>query len=92
MFKINQHQPNSVLGDFDYEKQSFEDLDINPYEVVVAVAKKAREINEKAQKYLSNEYEIHPANIALKKIESEEIDFTYEDEQSKSSEDASKEE
>ncbi|MFC1508357.1 DNA-directed RNA polymerase subunit omega [Candidatus Omnitrophota bacterium] len=89
--KNNQHQQNKVLGDFDYEKQSFEDLDINPYEVVVAVAKKAREINEKAQKYLSNEYEIHPANIALKKIETEEIEFSYEDEQPKPSEDATKE-
>ena len=89
MLKIYQPaKKNQIIGEFDYEKQSFDHLGINPYEVVVAVSKKAREINDKAQKYLNSEYEIHPANLALKKLESEEIAFTYDDEQSKFSADA----
>lgn len=91
LLKNYKPQKNKVLGEFDYEKQSFENLDVNPFELVVAVSKKAREINEKAQKYLSSEYEIHPTNIALKKI-TEEVAFTYEDEHPKPSEDAIKKE
>jgi len=69
--------------DVDYEKQGFDELDINPYELVIAVSKKAREINTKAIKYLGAEVQIRPINMALNKLKSGDIEFTY-DEQKKS--------
>ncbi len=61
----------------DFENQSFENLDVNPYEVVIAVSKKAREINSKALKYLGPEVEIKPISIALNKLKNEEVSFEY---------------
>ena len=71
-----------VEDNYSFEKQPFDDLKVNPYEIVVAVAKKAREINEKAQKFLGQEYDVHPINLALKKLEGKKIRFVYNDEKS----------
>ena len=68
-----------------YEKQVFDDLGINLYEVVIAVSKKAREINNNALKYLGPETEINPVNIALTKLKNTNIKFVYGDEQKKDS-------
>lgn len=71
--------------EIDYEKQAFDELDINSYELVIAVSKKAREINEKAQKYLGSATVIKPVNLALKKIEDHQAKFVYLDEKNTSS-------
>jgi len=63
----------------DFENQDFEELDINPYELVIAVSKKAREINSKALKYLGPETEIKPISIALNKLQSDTIEFKYDE-------------
>lgn len=78
---INNQGPviKKLDDDIDYEKQDFESLSINNYEIVVAVSKIAREINTKAQKYLGPEYEIRPANIALKKLRKDDITFVYDE-------------
>ena len=82
---MNNYQPPEVIkveDNYSFEKQPFDALQVNPYEIVVAVAKKAREINEKAQKFLGPEYDVHPINLALKKLESKKIRFVYNDEKS----------
>ena len=56
-----------------------EDLDANPYEVVIAVSKLAREMNTKAQKYLNPETEVKPVNLAMKELEDTDIVFQYTD-------------
>lgn len=71
--------------EIDYEKQAFDELDINAYELVIAVSKKAREINEKAQKYLGSATVIKPVNLALKKIEDHQAKFVYLDKKNTSS-------
>ncbi len=59
--------------------QSFEEMDANPYELVIALSKKAREFNSKAMKYLGPETEIKPISVVLHKLYNEEnIAFTYE--------------
>ena len=65
--------------DIDYEKNVFDEVDVNPYEVVIAVSKTARQINDKAQKYMGPEVDIRPINIALKKLEGDEVTFVYDD-------------
>jgi len=73
----------------DYENQSYEDMDVNPYELVIAVSKKAREINYKAMKYLGPEVEIKPISMALNKLRESNVSFSYTDnEQTPSSEDS----
>ena len=66
-----------------YEKQDFDNLGINPYEVVIALARKAREINDKALKYLGAEDEINPINIALEKLNNKNIKFVYGNDEKK---------
>ena len=63
----------------DFENQNFEDLDINPYELVIAVSKKAREINSKALKYLGPETEIKPISIVLNKLKDGDVSFKYDE-------------
>ena len=65
--------------DIDYEKNVFDEVDANPYEIVIAVSKMARQINDKAQKYMGAEVDIRPINIALKKLEGDEVTFVYDD-------------
>ena len=71
---------DKLFNEIDYERQSFENLDINPYEIVVAVAKEAREINDKAQKFLGPEFEVSPANMALRKLDNKKVEFVYDEE------------
>jgi DNA-directed RNA polymerase subunit K/omega len=61
----------------DFEKQSFDNLGVNPYEIVVALSKTAREINDKAQKYLNPGVEINPVTMALRRLNSG-ARFTYD--------------
>jgi DNA-directed RNA polymerase subunit K/omega len=69
----------------DYESLSIESYNVNPYELVLAVSKEARKINHKAQKYLGPEVGIKPVNLALKKLDVEDISFEYltDDEEAK---------
>jgi len=64
----------------DYEHQRIDDVDVNPYELAIALAKKAREINAKAQKYLGPETAIKPVNIVLNKLNEEDVEFAYREE------------
>jgi DNA-directed RNA polymerase subunit K/omega len=54
-----------------------EGLDANPYEVVIAVSKLAREMNTKAQKFLGPEVEIKPVNLAMTELVDPETVFQY---------------
>ena len=74
---------NKIDDDIDYEKQIFDELEVNPYEIVVAVAKTARAINDKAQKYLGPEFEVRPTNMALKKLSKGNVKFFYDEEKPK---------
>lgn len=60
-----------------YENQAFDDLEINPYEVVIAVSKAARDINDKAQKYLSHDQEINAIGMALARLKTKDVKFVY---------------
>ena len=60
-----------------YDKQVFDDLGVNPYEVVIAVSRMARDINDKAQKYLSHDCDVHPVSVAMKSIQSRRVHFKY---------------
>ncbi len=70
----------------DYENQAFDNLDINPYEVVIAVSKAARDINDKAQKYLSHDQEINAIGMALERLKAKTVKFVYKDEPEKDGE------
>ncbi len=74
--------------DYDYEHQPFDELEINPYELVIAVSKAAREINTKAQKYLGPESPLKPINLALGKIKREKIDFEYQEQNAAAGQDS----
>ena len=74
------HSIKKIDDIIDYEKQNFEGFGVNSYEIVVAVSKTAREINIKAQKFLGPEYEIRPANVALKKMRKDNVKFVYDKE------------
>ena len=69
--------------DVDYEKQNFEEMDANPYEIVIAAAKYAREVNEKFRKYFGSDCDVQPRNIAVKKLESDSLHLIYENEEEK---------
>jgi hypothetical protein len=62
---------------FNYDKMDFDDLGVNPYEVVIAVSKMARDINNKAQKYLGHECDIHPISVAMNRLQSKKGHFNY---------------
>jgi hypothetical protein len=68
---------------FNYDKLEFDDLGVNPYEVVIAVSKMARDINDKAQKYLSHDCDIHPIDVAMKRLHSKQRQFKYGEETGK---------
>ena len=54
--------------EIDYEEQSFDDMDANPYEIIIAAAKYSREINEKVRKYFGSDVDAQPRNLAMKKL------------------------
>ena len=69
--------------------QSIEQFDANPYELVIALSKKAREFNSKAMKYLGPETEIKPISVVLNKLYTEEgVSFSYDAEEENAAEDA----
>jgi hypothetical protein len=63
----------------DFENQAFDDLSINPYEIVIAVSRMAREINDKARKYLPPDQDVNSISLALKRL-GKEARFTYNSE------------
>ena len=65
----------------DVENQSFEVEGANPYEIAVATAKYAREINERARKYLGSDVNIYPRSLALQKFEDEQTTVVYASEE-----------
>jgi DNA-directed RNA polymerase subunit K/omega len=67
------------------DKQVFDDLGVNPYEVVIAVSRMARTINDKAQKYLGHGCDINPIDVAMKRIQSRRVHFEYDKEKEKQS-------
>lgn len=73
-----------IDDEIDYERQIFDELDVNNYEIVVAVAKAARDINVRAQKFLGPEFEVRPTNMALKKLKKDTVKFVYDEEISNS--------
>jgi DNA-directed RNA polymerase subunit K/omega len=64
----------------DFENQAFDDLGINPYEIVIAVSRMARDINDKARKYLPPEQDVNAISVALKRL-GKDVRFTYDSEQ-----------
>lgn len=65
--------------EIDYEKQSFEDLNGNLYEISVATSRYAREINDKMRKFFGSEINVQPRNLAMKKLQNKEVKFIYTD-------------
>jgi len=61
----------------DYERQLFDKINANPYEIAVAASKYAREINERARKYFGSDVDIQPRNLAMKKLENENMEIVY---------------
>jgi len=68
---------NKFKVEIDYEKQSFEDVDANLYEIAIATAKYAREVNEKIRKYFDSDINAQPRNLAMKKLEKEKGVIVY---------------
>jgi len=69
--------------DFPFGEEGFDTLPINPYELVIAASKKAREINNKVQKYLSPEIKVKPMSMTMKKLLDKEARFEYVEEKKK---------
>jgi hypothetical protein len=65
--------------DVEYDKVIYEEMDVNPYEVVIGLAKKSREVNERALKFFGTEVEFRPKNVAMKKMLKKGAKFTYEE-------------
>lgn len=65
------------------DKQVFDDLGVNPYEVVIAVSRMARDLNDKARKYLGHGCNINPISVAMKRIQSRQVHFEYNKENDK---------
>ena len=87
---IHNHQetlPNRPDEDIDYSQQNFDELDANPYEIVVAIAKAAREINDKVQKYYGPDFELRPTNLLLKKLQTGEASIGYNSKDKNSTDD-----
>jgi hypothetical protein len=59
---------NKLKVSIDFERKSLEDTQFNPYEVVVASSKYARELNDRARKFFGPAVEIQPRNIAIKSV------------------------
>ena len=74
---------DKIKVEIDYENQPFENMKINPYEIVIAAAKYAREVNEKFRKYFGSDCDVQPRNIAVKKLESDSLHLIYENEEEK---------
>ena len=74
---------NKFKVEIDYEKQSFEDINAIPYEIVIAAAKYAREVNEKVRKYFDSDIDTQPRNLAMKKLEKEKGKIFYIEEKEK---------
>ena len=70
-----------LKAEIDYEKQSFENMKANPYEIAVAASKYAREINDRVRKHFGSEIDVKPRNLAMKKLEDGNIEFTYDKEE-----------
>ena len=68
---------DKLAATVNYEKQMFDQLGVNPYEIVIAVSRSAREINDKAYKFLGPGVEVNPVTVALNRL-GKSPDFTYE--------------
>ena len=66
--------------DFAFGEKGFDNLPVNPYELVIAASKKAREINNKVQKYLSPEIKVKPMSMTMKKLLDKDVRFEYVEE------------
>ena len=74
---------NKLKVKIDYERQSFDDIDANSYEIAVATSKYAREVNDRARKYFGSDVDIQPRNLAMKKLENENMEIVYIEEKNK---------
>lgn len=74
---------NKLKVKIDYEQQSFDNINANSYEIAVAVSKYAREVNDRARKYFGSDVDIQPRNLAMKKLENENMEIVYVEEKNK---------
>ena len=74
---------NKLKVKIDYEQQSFDDKNANDYEIAVATSKYAREVNDRARKYFGSDVDIQPRNLAMKKLENENMEIVYIEEKNK---------
>jgi DNA-directed RNA polymerase subunit K/omega len=63
----------------DFEKLSFISKNMNPYETAVATARYARSLNDRVRKYYGPEVNIHPRNIAVRKMTEKGTHVVYKD-------------
>ena len=68
---------NKLKVKIDYEQQSFDKINANSYEIAVAVSKYAREVNDRARKCFGSDVDIQPRNLAMKKLENENMEIVY---------------
>lgn len=59
---------DKIKQNVDYENLPVEDMDINPYELVIATSKYARQINDKVRKYYGSDVDIQPRNMAMQRV------------------------
>ena len=74
---------NKLKVKIDYEQQSFDNINANDYEIAVAASKYAREVNDRARKYFGSDVDIQPRNLAMKKLENENMEIVYIEEKNK---------
>lgn len=74
---------NKLKVKIDYEQQSFDNINANEYEIAVAASKYAREVNDRARKYFGSDVDIQPRNLAMKKLENENMEIVYIEEKNK---------
>ncbi len=67
----------------DFEKLSDISKTMNPYEAAVATARYARSLNDRVRKYYGPEVNIHPRNIAVRKLSEKGTHVIYKENQQK---------
>jgi len=63
-----------------------EDIDVNPYELVNATSKYARQLNERMRKFYGLDTDIQPRKLAMKKVGEGNLKFVYDEDTTKTGE------
>ena len=61
-----------------FEDQNFDNLEANPYEIVVATSKLARKMNIKLKNNPDEDESLKPTTLALERIQDDDVEIYYE--------------